>query len=160
MLVCPEAEGGAIDASTFRDADGTWYLLWKNDGNCCGLDTWLQIAPLSADGLSLAAAPTRLVKQDQPWEGDLVEAPTLVERDGTYTLLYSANDYGGPAYTIGYATAPDVLGPYTKAPEPLLTTAGTDEQYVGPGGQDVLVGPDGQDLPPSTPGTARRPTGR
>jgi arabinan endo-1,5-alpha-L-arabinosidase len=144
MLVCPEEEGGAIDASTFLDADGTRYLLWKNDGNCCGLDTWLQIAPLSADGLTLAGPTTKLVQQDQPWEGNLVEAPTLVERDGTYTLLYSANDYGGPAYAIGWATASSVLGPYTKGEEPLLTTAEVPE-YVGPGGQDVVVGPDGED---------------
>jgi beta-xylosidase len=144
MLVCPIEEGGAIDASTFVDTDGTRYLLWKNDGNCCGFDTWLQIAPLAPDGVTLAAPPTRLVKQDQPWEGNLVEAPTLVERDGVYTLLYSANDYGGEDYTIGYATATSVLGPYTKGEEPLLATEDAPE-YVGPGGQDVVVGPDGED---------------
>ncbi|WP_255491713.1 MULTISPECIES: glycoside hydrolase family 43 protein [unclassified Actinotalea] len=147
MLVCPDAEGGAIDASTFVDpADGTPYLLWKNDGNCCGLDTWLQIAPLTPDGTALVGEPVRLVQQDQPWEGDLVEAPTLVERDGTYVLLYSANDYGGENYATGYATASSALGPYTKAEDPLLTTDTFDGRYVGPGGQDVVVGPDGSDL--------------
>jgi arabinan endo-1,5-alpha-L-arabinosidase len=145
MLVCPEDEGGAIDASTFIDADGTAYLLWKNDGNCCGLDTWLYLAPLSEDGLSLTGEPTRLVKQDQPWEGDLVEAPTLVERDGTYTLLYSANSYGGEEYAIGYATAEEVTGPYTKGEEPLFTTDASGGEYIGPGGQDVVTGPDGED---------------
>lgn len=145
MLVCPEAEGGAIDASTFLDTDGTRYLLWKNDGNCCGLDTWLYLAPLAADGLTLAGEPAALVKQDQPWEGNLVEAPTLVERDGRYVLLYSANDYGGEDYAIGYATADAVEGPYTKAEEPLLTTDATDGAFVGPGGQDVVTGPDGED---------------
>jgi arabinan endo-1,5-alpha-L-arabinosidase len=145
MLVCPEAEGGAIDASTFTDDDGTRYLLWKNDGNCCGLDTWLYLAPLSDDGLALAGEPTRLIKQDQEWEGNLVEAPTLVKRDGTYTLLYSCNDYGGDEYKIGYATADAVTGPYTKGEEPLLTTDESDGHYVGPGGQDLVVAPDGSD---------------
>jgi GH43 family beta-xylosidase len=145
MLVCPEDEGGAIDASTFLDEDGTRYLLWKNDGNCCGLDTWLTIAPLSEDGLSLAGEPTRLVKQDQPWEGNLVEAPTLVERDGTYVLMYSANDFGSEAYAIGYATADAPTGPFTKADEPLFTTDASDGRYVGPGGQDVVTTPDGSD---------------
>ncbi|MCU1432094.1 MAG: hypothetical protein JWP95_1199 [Actinotalea sp.] len=144
MLVCPQDQGGAIDASTFLDVDGTRYLLWKNDGNCCGLDTYLSIAPLSPDGTTLAGEPVPLVKQDLPWEGNLVEAPTLVERDGTYVLLYSANDYGGGAYTIGFATATSVLGPYTKNPEPLLSTAMTGERYIGPGGQDVVLGPDGE----------------
>ena len=145
MLVCPEDDGGAIDASTFLDEDGTRYLLWKNDGNCCGLDTWLHIAPLSDDGLSLAGKETKLVKQDQPWEGNLVEAPTLVERDGTYVLMYSANDYGSDKYAIGYATADSPTGPFTKAEEPLLTTDGSEGRFVGPGGQDVVTAPDGSD---------------
>jgi arabinan endo-1,5-alpha-L-arabinosidase len=146
MLICPAEEGGAIDASTFTDDDGTRYLLWKNDGNCCGFDTWLYLAPLSEDGLTLAGEPTRLVKQDQEWEGDLVEAPTLVKRDGTYVLMYSANSYGGEEYAIGYATADAVTGPYTKGEEPLFTTEAGDGVYIGPGGQDVVVSPDGQDL--------------
>lgn len=144
MLVCPEDEGGAIDAASFLDEDGTRYLLWKNDGNCCGLDTWLYLAPLATDGLSLDGPATRLLKQDQEWEGNLVEAPTLVEREGTYVLLYSANDYGGPDYAVGYATAEDVTGPYVKHPDPLLASIGPSD-YVGPGGQDVVLGPDGQD---------------
>lgn len=144
MLICPQEEGGAIDASTFLDTDGTLYLLWKNDGNCCGLDTWLYAAPLTADGLALAGEPTRLVKQDQAWEAQLVEAPTLVLRDGVYTLFYSANSYGGWAYAVGYATAPAPLGPFTKADAPLLTTQSyPDAAYYGPGGQDVVAGPDG-----------------
>jgi beta-xylosidase len=145
MLVCPEDDGGAIDASTFLDEDGTRYLLWKNDGNCCGLDTWLHIAPLSDDGLSLAGKETKLVKQDQPWEGNLVEAPTMVEHDGTYVLMYSANDYGSDKYAIGYATADSPTGPFTKAEEPLLTTDGSEGRFVGPGGQDVVTAADGSD---------------
>jgi arabinan endo-1,5-alpha-L-arabinosidase len=145
MLVCPEDDGGAIDASTFLDDDGTRYLLWKNDGNCCGMDTWLHIAPLSDDGLSLAGKETELVKQDQGWEGNLVEAPTLVERDGTYVLMYSANDYGSDKYAVGYATADSPTGPFTKAEEPLLTTDISNGEFVGPGGQDVVTAPDGSD---------------
>jgi len=145
MLICPPEEGGAIDASTFTDDDGTRYLLWKNDGNCCGLDTWLQMTPLSPDGTAIAGDTVRLVQQDLEWEGNLVEAPTLVKREGAYVLLYSAGDYGGGGYTTGYATASALTGPYTKSPEPLLSTAMTDDRYIGPGGQDVVVGPDGQD---------------
>jgi arabinan endo-1,5-alpha-L-arabinosidase len=146
MLVCPAEEGGAIDASTFTDDDGSRYLLWKNDGNCCGFDTWLYLAPLSADGLTLTGEPTRLVKQDQEWEGNLVEAPTLVKRDGSYVLMYSANDYGGDQYAIGYATADAVTGPYTKGEEPLFTTDASEGRYIGPGGQDVVVTPEGDDV--------------
>jgi len=144
-IVCPENEGGAIDPSTFVDDDGTPYLLWKNDGNCCGLDTWLQLAELSADGTTLVGETTKLVRQDQQWEGNLVEAPTLVKRDGVYTLFYSANDYGTDAYATGYATAASARGPFTKSDGPLLTTALSGGRYLGPGGQDVVVAPDGSD---------------
>ena len=137
-IVCPVDEGGAIDPATFVDDDGSRYLLFKNDGNCCGLDTWISIAPLSADSLSLAGEPARLIQQDQPWEGRLVEAPTLVKHDGNFVLLYSANDYNSLDYAIGYATSPSLLGPYSKGPGPLLGTDASDYAYYGPGGQDVV----------------------
>jgi len=145
-IVCPADEGGAIDPATFVDDDGTRYLVWKNDGNCCGLDTWLQIAELSADGTTLVGETTKLLMQDQSWEGNLIEAPTLVKRDGVYALLYSANDYGGDAYATGYATAPSVRGPFTKGDAPLLTTEMSDGRYLGPGGQDVVTAADGSDV--------------
>jgi arabinan endo-1,5-alpha-L-arabinosidase len=140
-LVCPADAGGAIDPASFVDADGTRYLLWKNDGNCCGKDTWLHLQKTSPDGLSLAGPPVKLVKQDQTWEGNLVEAPTLVRHGSQYTLLYSANDYAGEKYTTGYATAPKLTGPYQKAAQPLLSTSGSG--IIGPGGQDVVEGPGG-----------------
>lgn len=145
-LVCPSDEGGAIDPATFTDDDGTRYLVWKNDGNCCGLDTWLQIAPLAADGLTFSGPTTKLVKQTLAWEGNLVEAPTLVKHGARYVLLYSSNDYSGAEYTIGYATSPSLLGPYTKHPEPLLTTESSGMRYTGPGGQDVVTTSDGSTL--------------
>ena len=144
-LVCPKALGGAIDAASFVDDGGTRYLLWKNDGNCCGKDTWIFLQKTSPDGLRLVGKQHRLIKQDQLWEGELVEAPTLVKRDGVYTLLYSANSYAGAEYATGYATAKSVTGPYTKAEEPLLSTDGTGDRYTGPGGQDVLTDADGGD---------------
>lgn len=137
-IVCPAEEGGAIDPASFVDVDGARYLLWKNDGNAIGIDTVIRIAPLSSDGLSLAGEPVALIQQDAAWEGRLVEAPTLVAHDGGYVLFYSANDYNSLDYAIGYATAGSVLGPYSKAPEPLLSTDSSDFAYYGPGGQDVV----------------------
>ncbi|MHA7210848.1 glycoside hydrolase family 43 protein [Arthrobacter sp. MDT1-65] len=144
MLVCPEDEGGAIDASTFTDDQGL-HLVWKNDGNCCDKDTWIQTAPLSADGLALAGPPTRLIKQTLEWEGPLVEAPTVVQRDGRYVLLYSSNYYGDESYNVGYASAPALEGPWEKAPEPILSSDSFGGRYVGPGGQDLATAPDGRE---------------
>lgn len=138
-LVCPVADGGAIDASVATDAAGVRYLVWKNDGNCCGLDTWIQAQPLSADGAALTGEPTRLVKQTEAWEGQLVEAPVIVRRDDSFVLLYSANDYGGDAYATGVATAGGLLGPYAKKHGPLLSTASSKGRYLGPGGADLIT---------------------
>ncbi len=145
-MICPLEEGGAIDPAAFVDEDGSRFLLWKNDGNCCELDTWIQIAPVSADGTQLAGPATRLVMQTEAWEGHLVEAPVLVKRDDTYVLLYSANDYGSEDYAIGAATAASLLGPFEKLPEPVLSTSSTDDRYLGPGGQDIVSTPDGDVL--------------
>ena len=114
-LVCPADEGGAIDPASFVDADGTRYLLWKNDGNCCGKDTWLSMQKTSPDGLRIAGPRVKLVKQDQAWEGNLVEAPDLVRHGSTYTLLYSANDYSADNVRDRLRDRDKLTGPYRKA---------------------------------------------
>jgi arabinan endo-1,5-alpha-L-arabinosidase len=137
-IVCQIAQGGSIDPATFVDDDGKRYLLWKNDGNSGGGQTWIYIQPVSEDGLTLEGEPTKLITADQVWEGVLVEGPTLWKRGGKYYLFYSANAYNSPDYAVGYAVADSILGPYVKAPQPLLkrnVTAG----MVGPGGQDIVL---------------------
>ncbi|MFC6665801.1 glycoside hydrolase family 43 protein [Deinococcus radiopugnans] len=124
-LVCQIGEGGSIDASPFKDADGKRYLLWKNDGNCCSQPTNLYLQPLSADGLKLTGKASALIQNFQLWEGNVIEAPTLYRAGGVYYLLYSAGPYDSDLYAVGYATAPRVTGPYKKAPEnPILVSKG------------------------------------
>lgn len=139
-LVYESEQGGSIDASPFLSSDGTPYLYWKNDGNAVGMDTWISVQRLSPDGLSLAGQPTRLIRQDLPWEGHLVEAPYVWEQDGVFHLFYSANDYGSEKYAVGHATASSPVGPFTKDPEPVLSST---DVAAGPG-HCALVEKDGQ----------------
>jgi beta-xylosidase len=140
-LVCQTAEGGSIDPSPFRDADGSLYLLWKNDGNCCGEDTYLYSQRLSENGLHLVGQRTRLVEQDAPWEGRLVEAPTLWRHDGRYYLFFSANAYYDGSYAVGYARCDGPAGPCSDAAEnPILKTRC---DAVGPGHQALVEDADG-----------------
>jgi beta-xylosidase len=141
-LICQIEQGGDIDPSSFADDDGTRYLLWKNDGNCCGGQTWIYIQKISNDGLTLEGEPTRLITADQVWEGILVEAPTLWKHNDKYYLFYSANDYLTPRYAVGYAVADSVLGPYRKAKKPLLASS-VKNRVIGPGGQDIVLDKDG-----------------
>ncbi|MGH2401170.1 MAG: glycoside hydrolase family 43 protein [Candidatus Limnocylindria bacterium] len=147
-LVCQADMGGTIDATPFRDTDGTLYLVYKNDGNCCGRITRFWGQPLSEDGLSLEGEPVDLgLENDNAWEAHVIEAPWIVLRDGTYYLFYSANDYANDRYAVGYATASLVLGPYVDAEEnPILATPADDGPDVayGPGHQSVVTGPDGE----------------
>jgi beta-xylosidase len=141
-LVCQERLGGSIDPHRFVDRDGTAYLLWKNDGNCCDQPTELWGQRLDSDGLALEGRPRNLgVRNDAAWEGELIEAPTLWRDGDTYYLFYSANNYGSTSYAVGYATAERVLGPYRDGPgNPILRSRG---RAAGPGGQTVVRDADG-----------------
>lgn len=139
-FICQDTEGGSIDANPFRDADGTLYLYWKNDGNCCNLPTYLYGQQLSEDGRTLVGEPVRLVSNDQPWKGPVVEAPTMWLRDGIYYMFYSANVFAGERYAVGYAVCETPLGPCVDAEEnPILATDMTEAPLVvGPGHQTVI----------------------
>ncbi len=142
-LVCQPEEGGSIDANPFRDTDGKQYLLWKNDGNRLGMPTYIYAQPLSPDGLQLMGKRTRLVTEDAPWEGNLVEAPTMWKHDGKYYLFYSANAFNTDQYATGYATCRGPVGPCKDAPEnPILTT---DNGAAGPGHQSIVRDDEGDD---------------
>lgn len=138
-LVCTLDQGGAIDPAAFTDDDGSRHLVWKNDGNCCAMETWVQITPLTADGTALAGPDTKLFMQTEDWEGHLVEAPVLTKHGDTYVMFYSANDYGTDQYAIGVATADTLTGPYVKKADPILSSESSGGRYIGPGGQDVVA---------------------
>ena len=140
-LVCQASLGGTIDASPFLDVDGKRYLYYKNDGNCCSLATYLYVQELAPDGLSLLGEPIELLRNDAIWEGHVIEAPTMFRQDGRYYLFYSANNYAGHQYAIGYALCESALGPCQKAAEnPILASnlENKDAMVIGPGHQALL----------------------
>ena len=50
-----------------------------------------------------------------------------------YYMFYSANDFRSKDYAVGVATAPSPLGPWTKQPEPLISTRNTGLPGTGHG---------------------------
>ena len=131
---------GLIDPSLFANEDGSAWLLWKEDGNALGLPTPILVAPLAADGRSLAGAATELLRNDRDWEGAVVEGPWLIAHDGLFYLFYSGNAYASAAYALGVARAASPLGPFEKAEDPVLSSAGA---WEGPGHASVIAGPNG-----------------
>jgi GH43 family beta-xylosidase len=95
---------------------------------------------LSKDGTSLVGAPVTLLTNDLDWEGHLVEGPFIWKEGGRYFLFYAANDFTDPAYGIGVAVADDILGPFTKRKQPLLSSA---KSWSAPGHPSIARGPDG-----------------
>lgn len=137
-----EDEVGVIDANYFRDDDGRHYLLWKEDGNDNGRPTPINIRELTRDGMGLRGETTELITNDLPWEGNLVEAPWMVKRDGQYYLFYSANAFYDERYCVGVARSDSPTGEFEKLPEPILHS---DEEWAGPGHGSLVVDPEGND---------------
>ena len=135
-FICQSELGGSIDAYPFRDADGTLFLYWKNDGNCCGFDVWLWGQELSDDGLTLQGEPVQLIERDQPWERPLIENPAMVEDDGEYYLFYSGGRWEGIEYSVGYAVCESATGPCEKPLDEPIFRANPDA--TGPGGQSLF----------------------
>jgi len=140
-FICQVDLGGSIDPYPFKDADGKLYLLWKNDGNCCGKKVSIWIQALSDNGLKLQGKPTELISQDQAWEIPLIENPALVANGGKYYLFYSANLWNSRDYAVGYAVCDTITGPCVKPQNGPILKA-TDEAR-GPGGESVLTAEDG-----------------
>ncbi|MGH9838210.1 MAG: family 43 glycosylhydrolase [Blastocatellia bacterium] len=141
-FVCQTNLGGSIDPSPFLDGDGKLYLLWKNDGNCCGQSAGIWIQQLSDDGLALVGQYTELLRHDQSWESPLIEGPAMLKEGGRYYLFYSANKYESEDYAVGYATSRFINGPFSKPQyTPILAK---NEIAKGPGGQEFFTDADGK----------------
>ncbi len=137
---CQSQLGGSVDPSPFVDpATGSTWLLWKSDNGTVATSAQLWAAPLAADGLGLAAAPTLLLTQNDvahPWE-TTVENPDMAVINSTYVLFFSGGQWDSPGYAESYAICAGVAGPCSQPTEgPLLSSTAT---YFGPGGGSTFT---------------------
>ena len=144
-VAAPLLETGqaVIDAHVFTDDDGSPYLYFSLD---CSENVVSEVCvvPLSRDLSSVVGPVTRCVRPDQDWEGDKWnEAPFVFRHGEAYVLMYSGKGFFDPGYSVGYATAPTPLGPWTKSPTPLLER---NVDVSGPGHNCVIESPDGSEL--------------
>jgi beta-xylosidase len=135
-LECQQALGGSIDPSTFTDANGLSYLLWKSGGPGSS-KIWSEQLNAAGTGFANATSPTPLLVPDRAWEAGTVEAPDLVLAHGHYFLFFSGNDWNGANYAVGVASCTGPVGPCADAtPNPVLAS-GTG--IAGPGGESVFT---------------------
>ncbi len=141
--VCQSQLGGSIDPSVFTATDGRRWLLWKSDGNCCGVASRIWSEPLAADGTTLLGEPAPILTYAGGWEEgttadtSTIEKPSMVEVDGVYHLFFSGNGYGTADYAVGHAECNSPVGPCTTTPAyPVLSSFGS---VAGPGGASVFA---------------------
>lgn len=104
----------SIDTSLFIDDDGTPYLYFVRftGGNV------IWVAEMKADLKSIKKKTLKqCISAEDGWEtirDKVAEGPSILKRNGTYYLIYSANHYQSQDYAVGYATATSPLGPWKK----------------------------------------------
>ena len=132
---------------------GQRYVTYKVDGNSIGngdlpdygdcgntvspiVPTPIILQAVAADGVTPQGASTTILNNNGLSDNGVVEAPSLVKTaSGEFVLFFSNGCYDTVNYTVNYATASSVTGPYTRY-GPLFQT-GTDGLYA-PGGADIL----------------------
>ena len=151
-LFCDLSAGGAIDPNSFFDpVSQTQWVVYKVDGNSVGhggacnndvapiVPTPIILQQVSPeDGVTLIGPGYELAVNSGS-DGPAIEAPALLYTPSakTYTLFYSSGCFTNPAYTVYYATAQSITGPYYRNPTPFLVTGDTSGDVYIPGGVDV-----------------------
>jgi Glycosyl hydrolases family 43 len=135
-LECGAGAGGVIDASPVQDADGAWWLVFKNEGSD-SVPNAIWSAPLSADGLTIVGSSTALILADLAWEEGTVEGPSMIPYGDGYLLTYSGARWNTSAYSTGVAWCATVTGSCTKLDtSPVLASSWGGD---GPGGAELFT---------------------
>ncbi|WP_257668382.1 glycoside hydrolase family 43 protein [Parapedobacter tibetensis] len=119
------ADEKGIDNSLFIDDNGKPYLFYDRFND--GLNIW--VAELE-DNLTEIKPKTavKCIHVSQEWEEvwpRVNEGPFVLKHEGKYYMTYSANSYESSFYGIGFATAEQIMGPWTKhAGNPILQKPG------------------------------------
>jgi len=154
-----EHELFAIDASPFRDDDGSWYMYYARDvldgdrvGTALAVDRLPEPTRLAGQPVDVlrATADWQIFKREREMYGAVydwhtLEGPFVVKRQDRYWCFYSGGAWTGAGYGVSYAVADSPLGPFLEPGEgPLLMRSRTPE-LQGPGHCSIVVGPEGND---------------
>jgi hypothetical protein len=147
-FVCEPDPAGALDPYLVVDEDEVPWLIWKNEGVPVGHPTlasrrtgfWSR--RLTDTGTAWRAGSSvhflmETTELARPWQGTVIENPSMTAWDGGWFLAYSANRYNSAGYATGWAVCTTPGGPCREpSVEPLLVSNG---ERVGPGGPATFV---------------------
>ena len=132
-----------IDPNVFVDDDGTAYLFYVLDCSENSIsEIW--VGKLNDKWTDFDGKPVKCFGPSQLWEGEIWnEAPFALKHGKFYYLMYSANYFASPNYSVGYAVATNIFGPWKKYEKnPILKLT---EKVWGPGHHCVTKSPDGKE---------------
>jgi len=139
---------GWIDGHIFFDTDGQIYLYCVQAmSDPPDTKSYPHVAKLNSTLTGLTTGLTLCLSPSQSWEGGTNkwnEGPAVLKHGGYYFMLYSGSAYDNPNYAMGYATATNPMGPWTKyTGNPIVKKTST---VSGPGHCAVTTSPDGTEL--------------
>lgn len=95
-----------IDQFAFKDADGTYYLIYGGWRHC-------NIARLNDDFTGFVPFPDGTTFKEITPKG-YVEGPFMFIRNGKYYFMWSEGGWTGPNYSVAYAVADSPFGPFRR----------------------------------------------
>lgn len=126
-----------IDQFVFEDVDGTYYIFYGGWGHC-------NLGVLNEDFTALVPWNDSTIVREITPEG-YVEGPFVFLRDEQYYFMWSEGNWTDSTYTVAYAMADEVTGPYRRrgtilSSEPgLATGAGHNSALRAPGTDDWYI---------------------
>ena len=121
-LECQEV--GSIDAFPIRDENGKLFIVWKEDGNSVNKPTPLWAQELDINTWKLVGERKELMRNEpDTWEGNLIEGPYIMRKDGYFYMFYSGSACCGRGcnYAMGVARSKTLLGNWERDPaNPIL----------------------------------------
>lgn len=95
-----------IDQFVFKDDDGQYYLIYGGWRHC-------NIAKLNDDFKGfIPFAGGEVFHEITP--DKYVEGPFMFKRNGRYYFMWSEGSWGGASYSVAYAVADSITGPYNR----------------------------------------------
>lgn len=128
-------------------------------------ESWVYGVKLNADFKGVSGEPVLLLRppvsmadKQAEWESRSVtsrevnrrwtEGSVTFRKGDTYYIMYSANNFAGANYAVGYATSTSPLGPFQKASNnPVLQkNTATGGSVTGTGHNSITWSPDGKEM--------------
>lgn len=138
----------AIDGMAFQKEDGSMYFVWSGWRNANdGMPQRTYIAPMS-NPWTISGPRVEISSPTLPWEGTIQEGQEVIIKDGTISIIYSANGSWMDDYVLGQLTNTDgdVLNPssWTKKSTPVFGK-NPEGQAFGTGHHGFTKSPDGKE---------------